>query len=401
MLTRRAFLKSSSLVALAPTVPAFLDNTARAAAPQKDSRILVVIQLDGGNDGINTVVPFTDEGYEKHRKTLRIGKQQAVKLNDTLGLHQAMRDAGKLFEEGRLTIVQGVGYPNPNRSHFESMAIWHTARPVKENRPDAGWLGLGLDDGPKPGGGAPASVYVGSGTLPQAIRGRKSVASGLTRPEDFLLAPEADPRPAAPTKGEGDDLSAFIRRVSGDALGTADRMADVARSKDDGARYPATELSSHMKLIAKMIKADTGTRVFYARQGGYDTHSAQFGSHFRLLGDLSGALKAFIDDMAAAKLGDRICVLAFSEFGRTVKENGSQGTDHGTSGPVFLAGTAIKGGLVGETPSLMELDPKHGDLKVGLDFRRVYASVLENWLSLKSTSALGGEYESLPLFKSA
>jgi uncharacterized protein (DUF1501 family) len=399
MLTRRNFLQTSSLVALAPTVPAFLVSTAQAAAPQKDSRILVVIQLDGGNDGINTVVPFADEGYAKNRQTLRISKQQAVKLNDKVGLHQAMGDAGKLFESGRLAIIQGVGYPNPNRSHFESMAIWHTARPDKENRPDAGWLGLGLDDAPKPMGGAPASVYVGAGTLPQAIRGRKSVSSGLTRPEDFILAPEADPRPAAPARNEGDDLAAFIRRVSSDALGTADRMAEVARGKDDGARYPATELAGHMKLIAKMIKGDTGTRVFYARQAGYDTHAAQFGSHFRLLQELSGAMKAFVDDLASAKISDRVCLLAFSEFGRTVKENGSQGTDHGTAGPVFLAGTAIRVGLVGETPNLLDLDPKHGDLKVGLDFRRVYATVLQDWLQVESNSALAGEHQRLPLFK--
>jgi uncharacterized protein (DUF1501 family) len=296
-------------------------------------------------------------------------------------------------------VIQGVGYPNPNRSHFESMAIWHTARTAKENRPDAGWLGLGLDDAPKTKGGAPVAVYVGAGTLPQAIRGRKSIVSGLTRPEDFVLDPEADPRPASPSKDEGEDLAAFVRRVAADALGTADRMAHVARTKDDGARYPSSELAGHLKLIAKMIKADTGTRVYYARQGGYDTHAAQFGTHFRLLTDLSAALKALIDDLIAAKVADRVSVLTFSEFGRTVKENGSQGTDHGTAGPVFLAGGAVNGGLVGETPSLTELDPKHGDLKVNYDFRRVYAGVLENWLNLRSKSALGGEYEPLELFK--
>lgn len=398
MLSRRKFLKTSSLVALAPTAPEFLVNTALAAEPQKDERILVVIQLDGGNDGINTVVPFADEGYAKNRTTLRLNRQQLVKLNSKVGLHQSMGEVGKLFDAGRLCIVQGVGYPNPNRSHFESMAIWHTARLNKENRPDAGWLGLSLDDGPKPRGGAPASVYVGAGTMPQAVRGRRSVASGLTRPEDFLLAPEADPRPAGPKSGEGDDLAAFLRRVSSDALGTADRMAEVARGKDDGARYPASELASHLKLIARMIKADSGTRVFYARQSGYDTHAAQYGSHSRLLQDLSGAMKALIDDLAAAKVSDRVCVMAFSEFGRTVKENGSQGTDHGTAGPVLLAGTAINGGLVGDTPNLLDLDPKHGDLKVGYDFRRVYATILEKWVSLKSKGSLGGEFEPLPLF---
>jgi len=242
---------------------------------------------------------------------------------------------------------------------------------------------------------------VGAGTLPQAVRGRRSVASGLTRPEDFLLAPEADPRPAGPKSGEGDDLAAFLRRVSSDALGTADKMAEIARGKDDGARYPGSELAGHLKLIARMIKADSGTRVFYARQTGYDTHAAQYGSHSRLLQDLSGAMKALIDDLAAAKVADRVCVMAFSEFGRTVKENGSQGTDHGTAGPILFAGTAIKGGLVGETPNLLDLDPKHGDLKVNFDFRRVYAAVLEDWLEVQSKSALAGVYERLSLFPHA
>jgi uncharacterized protein (DUF1501 family) len=398
MFTRRSFLKGTPLIALAPAVPEFLVRTARAATPQADARILVVIQLDGGNDGINTVVPFADEEYAKHRKTLQINKGQLVKVNDKVGLHPALTDLGKLLEAGRFAIVQGVGYPNPNRSHFESMAIWHTARPDAENRPDVGWLGLGLDDAPKPQGGAPASVYVGPGTLPAALRGRKCVASGLTRPEDFLLAPEADPRPAVPA-ANGDDLAAFVRRTSADAFSAADRMAEIARGKDDSARYPASELAQHLRLAARMIRAGVGTRVYYARQAGYDTHAGQFGTHFRLLNELSGALKAFIDDLAAAKLGERVAVLAFSEFGRTVKENGSAGTDHGTAGPVLLAGERVRAGLVGETPSLTELDPKHGDLKVGIDFRRVYATVLEGWLGVAAKAALDGTFEPLPLFR--
>jgi uncharacterized protein (DUF1501 family) len=398
MLTRRSFLKTTPLVALAPAVPEFLVRAARAAAPQADARTLVVIQLDGGNDGINTIVPFADEGYAKHRKTLQINKGQLVKVNDKVGLHPAMADAGKLLEAGRFAIVQGVGYPNPNRSHFESMAIWHNARPEVENRPDAGWLGLGLDDAPKPQGGAPASVYVGPGTLPAALRGRKCIASGLTRPEDFLLAPEADPRPAIPA-ADGDDLAAFVRRTSADAFTAADRMAEIARGKDDGARYPGSELAQHLRLVARMIKAGVGTRVYYTRQAGYDTHAGQFGTHFRLLNELSGALKAFVDDLAAAKVGERVTVLAFSEFGRTVKENGSAGTDHGTAGPVLLAGEGLKAGLVGDTPSLTELDPKHGDLKVGIDFRRVYATLLEGWLGVPAKAALDGTFEPLTLFR--
>src|SRR5438128_1019725 len=199
MFSRRDFLKvslqTSSLVALAPTVPGFLAHTARAATPARDGRVLVVIQLDGGNDGINTVVPFADEGYAKHRKTLRLPKQRLVKVNDKVGLHPSLADAGKLLEAGQLAIVQGVSYPNPSRSHFNSMAIWHSARLDPEEHGGLGWLGRALDENARTGG-AGASLSIGSGPPPVAIRGRRSVASAMERPEEFALAAGADPRKA-------------------------------------------------------------------------------------------------------------------------------------------------------------------------------------------------------------
>jgi len=398
MLSRRAFLKSSTLMALAPTVPGFLVQTARAARPERDGRILVVIQLDGGNDGINTVIPFADDGYTKHRKLLRLPTPQLIKVNVQVGLHPSMTGAGKLLESSRLAIVQGVGYPNPNRSHFESMAIWHTARFDPEERNGLGWLGRALDSQERPDVSRPDSVFVGGAQLPAALRGRKCVASALTRPEDFVLAPEVKARPGSDAAAK-DDLAAFVRRATLDAYTTADRMTEVIRAKDDGTGYPATELARELRLMARLIKTDLGTRVYYTRQSGYDTHSAQLGTHAALLGELAGAMQAFLDDLAAAKLADRVVLLTFSEFGRTVKENGSAGTDHGTAGPVLLAGLPVKSGLVGSTPSLLELDAKHGDLKMGLDFRRVYATVLEDWLGLPAKSAVGGSFERLPLFR--
>jgi uncharacterized protein (DUF1501 family) len=398
MHSRRDFLKQASLVALAPVVPSFLAQTAHAALPDKDGRILVVIQLDGGNDGINTVVPFADPGYAKYRKALRLPREQLVKV-DSVGLHPEMKDAGKLLEKGQLAIVQGVGYPNPSRSHFQSMAIWHTARLDLEERGGLGWIGRGLDGGPAPRGGVAAAVFVGGGTMPIALRSRRSVASGLTRPEDFVLAREAKGTQAGGGDRSKDDLLAFVRRSAVDGYATAERMAEVVRVADGRGRYPATELGRHLGLMARLIKGGIGTRVYYARQAGYDTHATQLGAHALLLRTLSEAVKAFLDDLGAAKLAERVVVLCFSEFGRTVKENGSAGTDHGTAGPVFLAGPGVKGGLVGSTPSLLDLDPKHGDLKVGLDFRRVYATVLEKWLGLPSNPALGGTFEPLPLFR--
>jgi uncharacterized protein (DUF1501 family) len=395
MLSRRTFLSRSSLLALAPAVPGFLANTARAAVPQRDGRVLVVVELNGGNDGVNTVVPFADEGYAKHRKTLRLPTDRLVKINDHVGLHPSLRNFGKLFEAGRLLIAQGVSYPNPSRSHFQSLATWHTARLDPEEHTGPGWLGRALDAAGK----ASSAMLVGAGPPPVAIRGRRSVASAIERLEDFTLAAGADPRKALPREEPADDLTAFVQRSMLDAYATADRLRELARGTDD-ARYPSTGLAARLRLIARLLKVGLDARVLYTLQPGYDTHSAQLFTHSTLLAELSGALQAFLDDLAAAKLADRVVVLLFSEFGRTARENGSGGTDHGTAGPVFLAGPGIKGGLVGATPSLLDLDPKDGDLRRSLDFRQVYATVLRDWLGITPGPILGGAFERLLLFRS-
>jgi uncharacterized protein (DUF1501 family) len=398
MISRRQFLKSSSLLALAPTVPAFLARTARAAEPRRDGRVLVVLELSGGNDGINTVVPFKDEGYAKHRRALRLPKENLVKVNDEVGLHPAMTPAGELLESKRLAIVQGVSYPNPSRSHAESMAIWQTAR-LKSGEATGGWLGLALDEAPKPYTGAPASVFLSGQSVPVALRGRRSMASALPQLEDFAAPPEGSVRKVIAGPEPADDLTAFVRRSLLDGYTTADWLKEVGRAKSTGVTYPPTVLARHLQLIARLLKSGLGAPVFYAAQGGYDTHAGQLFTHAGLLGELSAALKAFLDDLAAAGIAERVLVLTFSEFGRRVAENGSAGTDHGTAGPVFLAGPGVKPGLVGKTPSLLDLED--GDLKMGIDFRRVYATVLEEWLKLPAKEALAGTFEHLPLFATA
>ena len=402
MLSRRDFLKTglrtSTLIALTPGVPGFLARTARAALPERDGRILVVIQLDGGNDGINTVVPFKDDGYAKYRQRLRLPAGELVKVNDGVGLHPALAEAGNLLETGRLAIVQGVGYPNPSRSHFESMAKWQTARLRREERDGTGWIGRALDAEP-PGAGAPGAVFLGGGQLPDALRGRRSPASALTRPEDLVLSETVRAEPVIPATPPGNDLAAFVRRNALDAYTTAGRMADVGRGTGDGVRYGPTGLAERLRLLARLIKEDLGARVYYTAQPGYDTHAGQLPSHALLLREWADALKAFLDDLAAARLAERVVVLCFSEFGRTVRENGSAGTDHGTAGPVFLAGPGVRPGLVGTTPSLLDLGENYGDLKVGLDFRRVYATLLDRWLNCPSEKVLGERFEHVPLLR--
>jgi uncharacterized protein (DUF1501 family) len=410
MPSRRAFLRTSlrasTLVALAPTVPAFLTRAARAAPAERDGKTLVVIELAGGNDGLNTVVPFKDEGYRRHRKVLRLPADQLCTVNREIGLHPAMREAAGLLEDGRLAVVQGVGYPNPSRSHFHSMAIWQTARPdiprpkgdtaSDEHKTLYGWIGQALDGGRGPADGSAAAVYVGEDDPPVAFRGRRARTSTVSRPEDAVLTLAGRTGTDSVDPENGSELAAFVRRSTLDAYATSERMAEVLRVKDAGAGYPPTRLAARLRDVARLIKGGLGTRVYYTSQSGYDTHTFQLPAQADLLGELSGALKAFLDDLAAAKLAERVAVLCFSEFGRRVAENGSQGTDHGTAGPVFLAGVPVRGGLVGLTPSLADLED--GDLKMTTDFRRVYATVLEEWLGLSAREALGGTFAKLPLF---
>jgi uncharacterized protein (DUF1501 family) len=391
MFHRREFLKRSSLLSLAPTVPAFLANTAHAVQTKQDDRILVVIQLDGGNDGINTVVPFKDEGYRKHRTRLQLPPSRLIKLDDDVALHPSLGDFGKLWESDRLAIVQGVGYPNPNRSHDVSMAIWQTCSFDQKEHNTHGWLGRALDQTKRPQDGSPAALLIGNEQPPIAIRGRRSVAAAINRIDEFTLpktAVTAKPDP----KTSSDDLTSFIQRSSLDALATAERLSELAAKPDSGTSYPNSELATRLRLVSRLIKVGFGTRVFYAVQSGYDTHAAQLPTHSILLRDFSRAIFAFLEDLRASQLDDRVAILCFSEFGRRVKENASLGTDHGTAGPVFLVGPNVKPGLHAKTPSLSDLSK--GDLQMSVDFRRVYASVLQNWLGTPPTL----EHEPLGLF---
>lgn len=387
MLTRRSFLRTSSLLALAPTVPLFVPRSLAAAGPEKDGRVLVVIELDGGNDALNTIVPFADPNYEKLRPKLKLNPKNLVRLNDTLALHPSLRPLDKLIQAGHLTAVPGVGYPNPNRSHFESMAVWHTARFDPEGRKGYGWLGRVLD----PQGGQAFSV---GGEVPTALRGRRSSAVAFNRVEEVLLTDGmAAKRAVGPETA--DDLLAFVRRQVVEAQTSADKLAKLAG--DSGPDYPRTGLADRLKLVSRLLKAGVGARVFYTQQSGYDTHSQQQFTHANLLGEFAGAVAAFYSDLKDSKLLDRVTLLAFSEFGRTIKENGSAGTDHGTAGAVFVAGPTVTGGVVGTMPTLTDLD--RGEPKMTTDFRSVYAACARDWMGIEPTAALGDGYAKVKLFR--
>jgi uncharacterized protein (DUF1501 family) len=371
MLSRRSFLKASSVVALSSTVPLFVARSARAADADKDARVLVVVEMDGGNDALNTVVPHADPEYAKLRPRLKIDPKRLVKVTDSVGLHPALKPLDKLLDAGRLAVVPGVGYPNPDRSHFESMAKWHTARFDEAELRGYGWLGRAMD----PSAGNLFSV---GGEVSPALRGRRSSAVAFKRIEEVLLTDTAAAK--AGVGGESaDDLLAYVRRQAADAHSAADKLAALAKDKG-GASYPQTELAQRLKIVAKLLKADVGARVYYTSFSGFDTHAQQQFTHADLLGEFAGAVAAFYADLTASKLAERVTLVSFSEFGRTIKENGSAGTDHGTAGVCFVAGPTAAGGLVGTMPSLTDLDK--GEPKMTTDFRGVYNAVLADWMGL-------------------
>lgn len=391
---RRTFLKQSSLVSLTPIVPAFLSQTALAAEAEKDQRILVVIELEGGNDGLNTVIPFADDHYAKYRKSLRIEAQDIIKLNDSLGLHPIMKEAGELFDEERFAVIPGVGYPNPSRSHFRSQAIWHSARMSADDHNGHGWLGRSCDQTREPGRTNPDAVFVGDGTIPAAIIGRRTNSIALNNEKELQLASALD----APTSpNDGDDLSAFVQNTVSSSYAAARQFAESndstigTTSGDEG--YPNYDFAQRLRLLSRIIRLGGGTRIFYLSLGGFDTHSAQKSAHRNLLRRYSRSLKAFLDDMKKHKLSDRVTVVTFSEFGRQLRENASAGTDHGTCGPVFIAGDAIKPGILSKYPSLTDLEDN--EMKATVDFRSIYASLLQDWLGIEATGPLGGKFKPL------
>ncbi len=399
MLTRRELLKHSALLSLSPLVPQFLAGTARAAGAERDRRVLVVVQLDGGNDGLNTVVPFRDENYARLRPKLQIATDRLIKVSDEIGLHPSLRSAGKLLDDGRLSLVQCVGYPNPDRSHFRSMAVWQSARLDERDHGQYGWLGRTLDTfGDQ--AESPQAVYAGAGELPVTLWARRASVAAISSPADFALAVPAEMlRGAIASPASADEISRRVARASDEAFITAEKLTSAIEPPQQkrAGNYGSSNIGEQLKLIATILKADSPARVFYASQSSYDTHAAQMNEHGQLLRNLSDALRGFHDDLAAAGLADRVLVLAFSEFGRRAAENDSAGTDHGAAGPVLLSGPKLTAPLHGPAPNLAALD--EGDVKMAIDFRQVYATVLDRWLDVRPRDVLAGNFEQLPLFR--
>lgn len=387
---RRNFLKTTSLLSLSPLVPCFVNQLSTKARPATDESILVVVELTGGNDGINTVIPFKDENYAKFRPKLKLAQNELLKVTDSTGLHPSLRACKEQFDAGEFIIINGVGYPNPTRSHFESLALWHTAGVRRDN--NSGWLGHALDLNRKSGQTDMDGYFIGRDSVSAALTTRRAQIAALSRFKDLQLDKTVTPSDSLANQNE---ISAFVQRQLADSYTTAHHIESVSRNDNSSDGFPATRLGQQMRLISRLIKTDSAARVYYTTQGSYDTHSGQATTHSNLLSELSNSIKAFVNDLKKHQLDQRVVVLAFSEFGRTVRENGNVGTDHGTAGPVFMAGTPLQGGFIGETTSLSDLED--GDVKTQFDFRRIYATLLDEWLNIPAKQVLNQKYDHMDL----
>lgn len=395
-LNRRRFLQLGSLASASLLVPQFLkafEYRPEHSLPPLAGKKLVVIQLSGGNDGLNTVIPVRNDIYYSSRPGLAIAREEALSLGDDCGLHPSLSGIRSLYDEGYVSILNSVGYPEPNRSHFRSMDIWQSASSSSEIL-HTGWLGRYLDR--QRTADAAACLEVDD-TLSLALKGRER--KGLAaRNIDRLHQAASDPffRQLATDhrKEHEEQLSSYLYKTLRETGSAAGYLYEQGRKAKPAAVYPDTDLGKRMKTIAALLLAGSSTGVYYVSHGSFDTHTGQKERQAKLLQQLDEAVAALVKDLRDAGLFRDVLIMTFSEFGRRVASNASNGTDHGTAGNMFLiSGGLKKAGLYNELPSLSDLDD--GDLRFQLDFRQVYATVLERWLEADARSVLGGQFKPL------
>ena len=360
---------------------------------------VVVLQLSGGNDALNTVIPYANGLYYDQRPYLGIPQEKALPLDGELALNPAMRPIKALWDDGQVAVINGVGYPNPNRSHFRSMDVWHTAQPA-DIAPE-GWLGQAVRELDPKSENVVTGVNFGRG-LPRAMYAKDVPVASVGNLETYGLMPDIKDEAARALAleafsqiygGSGKDtISQFISQVGMDALKGADILRTAPAAYKSSVEYADTPIAQNMKNIAQVMFADVGTRVFYTQHGSFDTHANELSSHAKLWGDVSNAVADFMDDLREHGRDKDTLILMFSEFGRRINDNGA-GTDHGSGGVAFAIGGDVNGGFYGEFPSLRPEDQLEGDMRFTNDFRITYSTILERWLGVDPVPITNGGFE--------
>ena len=395
---RRDFLKSSGLASTSLLIPSFLsDFNANKLFKTRTGKALVVVQWSGGNDGLNTIVPYQNDVYYKSRPSLGIKKAEVLKVSDELGFNPALQSLQSLYDDGLVSIVNSVGYPNPDRSHFRSMDIWHTAS-SSDAYLSSGWLGRYLDSNCT-GCATPYHALELDDSLSLALKGKVRNGFAASNPEQLKRATnnkflQAIGKAAKPDHDE--ENVAYLYKVMTETQQSADYLYQQAKVHPSKVTYPQSEFAKDLKQIAELITADTDTKVYYVSLSGFDTHANQRNQQERLLKGYADAMKAFVEDLKQNGLLDDVLIMTFSEFGRRVAQNASNGTDHGTANNVFLIGGKLqKPGFYNAAPNLTNLD--EGDLKYEIDFRNIYSTILDKWLEAPAAQVLEGNFKNLQL----
>jgi len=371
----------------------------------KQDRNLVIVQLSGGNDYMNTLVPYNNGLYYDYRPEIAIDPESVLKIDDHVGFRPGLEPIKRLWDDGKVAIINGIGYPNPNRSHFRSMDIWHTA--MAEEVGTEGWLGRALRDMDPTGENVLTGVNFGRG-LPRALGCPGVPVASVGNLETYGLFPDIQDQALRDYAldtfrkmyggAQGKDaVMGFLGQTGMDAVKGADILRTAPGKYASTVEYAANPIAQALKSAAQVMFADLGTRVYFTQHGSFDTHSGETFKHEMLWNEVAPAVGDFYDDMVEHDRSDETVLFLYTEFGRRIKDNGS-GTDHGSGGMAMLIGDSVKGGMYGEYPSLKEEDQLEGDLHYNNDFRGTYTSILENWLGLEASQIVNGQYEAFDLF---
>ena len=373
---------------------------------KNSEKTLVVVQLTGGNDFMNTIVPYTNSHYYDARKKIVLGQDDFLPINDTLAINKNAAPFKRMFDEGNMAIIQGIGYPNSNRSHFRGMDIWHTCEPDKVG--SEGWLGLAVREIDPRGENVLTGVNIGQG-LPRAMAVAGVPVTSISDLEGYGVMKRLEQEQLRDKAlqafkdiygqaiGSG-VVAEYIGKTGLDVLRGADMLSEVAENYNSTVEYADNSIAKSLRDVARIHLSGLGTRIFYTNHGGYDTHANEMPAHPKLISDLSGAISDFIDDLEEHEAADDVAILVFTEFGRRMRDNGS-GTDHGSGGGAFLFGKNVKGGLYSDYPSLDPANWEHSeDLQHTIDFRGIYGTVLQQWLEIEAKPIVKGDFEQISPF---